>query len=125
MEQLQQMAETFSLTNTLLPCCAPDVSDGLRRLLGRCWALSTQKRPLGAIPRQEVTHKPFVCCAQALMVLWRTIEDHDTLFVLAEISHFIGIGVLAYKLHRKKSVAGARRQSCTGAGVEREGSMRA
>lgn len=41
------------------------------------------------------------------MILWRTIEDHDTLFVLAEISHFLGIGVLAYKLYTKRSVAGA------------------
>lgn len=41
-----------------------------------------------------------------LLVLWRTIRDHDTLFVLAETAHFVGIGVLAYKLHKKKSVAG-------------------
>lgn len=40
------------------------------------------------------------------MILWRTIEDHDTLFVLAEISHFAGIGILGYKLQRKRSVAG-------------------
>ena len=43
---------------------------------------------------------------KVLMVLWRVVEDHDTLFVLAEISHFLGIGMLAYKLFRKKSVAG-------------------
>lgn len=43
-----------------------------------------------------------------LLVLWRTIEDHDTLFVLAEVAHFLGIGLLAYKLQTKKSVAGAR-----------------
>ncbi len=41
-----------------------------------------------------------------LLILWRTITDHDTLFVLAESAHFLGIGVLAYKLHKKKSVAG-------------------
>lgn len=41
-----------------------------------------------------------------LLILWRTIEDHDTLFILAEVSHFLGIGVLAYKLYTKKSVAG-------------------
>ena len=41
-----------------------------------------------------------------LLILWRTIEDHDTLFVLAETAHFIGIGLLGYKLHTKKSVAG-------------------
>jgi ER lumen protein retaining receptor len=46
------------------------------------------------------------------MILWRTVEDHDTLFVLAEISHFVGIGVLAYKLHRKKSVAGGLSRHC-------------
>lgn len=41
-----------------------------------------------------------------LIVLWLTIEDHDTLFVLAELAHFVGIVVLVYKLYRKKSVAG-------------------
>jgi hypothetical protein len=55
-----------------------------------------------------VTHHWTMRCPhlQLLMLLWRTIEDHDTLFVLAEISHFVGIGLLAYKLQRKKSVAG-------------------
>eukprot|EP00983_Pelagomonas_calceolata_P026517 832331-Pelagomonas_calceolata.AAC.1 len=41
-----------------------------------------------------------------LLLLWRTIEDHDTLFVLAELSHFAGIAVLAFKIHSRKSVAG-------------------
>lgn len=41
-----------------------------------------------------------------LLVLWRTIEDHDTLFVLAETAHFVGIGLLGYKIYKKKSVAG-------------------
>lgn len=45
---------------------------------------------------------------QLLFVLWRTIQDHDTLFVLAEISHFMGVGILGYKVTTKKSVAGAR-----------------
>ncbi len=43
---------------------------------------------------------------QALLLLWLTIKDHDTLFVLAEVSHFLGIAVLAFKLQRKRSVAG-------------------
>lgn len=45
---------------------------------------------------------------QALMVLWRTIEDHDTLFVLAEVAHFVGIGLLAYKMYSKRSAAGGQ-----------------
>jgi hypothetical protein len=45
---------------------------------------------------------------QFLMILWRTVEDHDTLFVLAETAHFLGIGVLVYKLHTRKSVSGER-----------------
>ena len=50
-----------------------------------------------------------------LLTLWLTIEDHDTLFVLAELAHFLGIVILVYKLHRKKSVAGAQSLStgCT------------
>jgi hypothetical protein len=44
--------------------------------------------------------------AQALLILWRTIEDHDTLFVLAEVAHFVGIGLLAFKMYSKRSAAG-------------------
>ncbi|GIL62715.1 hypothetical protein Vafri_16886 [Volvox africanus] len=46
-----------------------------------------------------------------LLILWRTIKDHDTLFVLAEMAHFVGIGVLGYKLQKKKSVAGLSLQT--------------
>ena len=45
-----------------------------------------------------------------LLILWRTIEDHDTLFVLAEAAHFVGIGLLGWKIWTKKSVAGAQQQ---------------
>lgn len=44
-------------------------------------------------------------------MLWLTIEDHDTLFVLAEAAHFCGIGLLGYKISAKKSVAGLSLQS--------------
>lgn len=37
---------------------------------------------------------------------YRTIEDHDTLFVLAEIAHFVGIGLLGFKMYSKRSAAG-------------------
>jgi ER lumen protein retaining receptor len=47
-----------------------------------------------------------LCTPQLLFILWRTIQDHDTLFVLAEAAHFIGIGILGYKVTNKKSVAG-------------------
>jgi hypothetical protein len=40
------------------------------------------------------------------MILWKTIKDHDTLFILAEVSHFLGIFVLGYKLQQKRSVSG-------------------
>lgn len=52
------------------------------------------------------------CCRplrpQSLFILWRTIEDHDTLFVLAEIAHFVGIGLLGFKMYSKRSAAGNR-----------------
>ena len=54
--------------------------------------------------------------SQSLFILWRTIEDHDTLFVLAEIAHFVGIGLLGFKMYSKRSAAGNRRaQQTTGA----------
>eukprot|EP00879_Flechtneria_rotunda_P003395 GHRR01003623.1.p1 GENE.GHRR01003623.1~~GHRR01003623.1.p1 ORF type:complete len:328 (+),score=50.20 GHRR01003623.1:357-1340(+) len=47
----------------------------------------------------------------ALLILWRTIEDHDTLFVLAEIAHFVGIGLLAFKMYSKRSASGLSLQT--------------
>ena len=40
--------------------------------------------------------------------MWLVIEDHDNLFVMAEVVHFLGIGLLAYKLTKKKNAGGAR-----------------
>lgn len=48
---------------------------------------------------------------QTLLFLWLTVEDHDTLFVLAEAAHFLGIGLLGYKISAKRSVAGLSLQS--------------
>lgn len=45
--------------------------------------------------------------AQALFLMWLVIEDHDNLFVMAEVVHFLGIGLLAYKLTKKKNAGGA------------------
>eukprot|EP00232_Nephroselmis_pyriformis_P013954 CAMPEP_0182877152 /NCGR_PEP_ID=MMETSP0034_2-20130328/14581_1 /TAXON_ID=156128 /ORGANISM="Nephroselmis pyriformis, Strain CCMP717" /LENGTH=288 /DNA_ID=CAMNT_0025009981 /DNA_START=47 /DNA_END=913 /DNA_ORIENTATION=- len=42
----------------------------------------------------------------ALLMLWLVVEDHDNLFVMAEIVHFGGIGVLIYKLVKEKNCAG-------------------
>lgn len=41
-----------------------------------------------------------------LLFLWITIDNHDNLFVTAELVHFVGIGVLVYKLTKEKSCAG-------------------
>jgi hypothetical protein len=43
---------------------------------------------------------------QVLFFLYLVVEDHDTLFIVSEIVHFIGIGVLAYKLLRKRNCGG-------------------
>jgi len=42
----------------------------------------------------------------ALLLLWVFIEDHDMLFVFSEFTHFVGIGLLAYKLISKKTCVG-------------------
>jgi hypothetical protein len=44
---------------------------------------------------------------QLILALWLTVENHDNLFVAAETVHFLGIGVLVYKLTQEKSCAGA------------------
>lgn len=43
---------------------------------------------------------------QTIFLLYLVIEDHDTLFIMAEAVHLAGIGVLAYKLLRKKNCGG-------------------
>lgn len=45
--------------------------------------------------------------SQLLFLLWLVIEDHDNLFVMAEVVHFLGIGVLLYKLTTKRNAGGA------------------
>ncbi|KAK2077889.1 hypothetical protein QBZ16_003757 [Prototheca wickerhamii] len=42
----------------------------------------------------------------ALLLMWLVIEDHDSLFVASEGVHFVGIGVLAYKIIRKRNCGG-------------------
>lgn len=44
---------------------------------------------------------------QVLVLFYLVIEDHDTLFILSEIVHALGIIVLGYKLIRKKNSGGA------------------
>lgn len=42
------------------------------------------------------------------------VEDHDNLFVMAELVHFVGIGLLAWKLLKKRNAGGeAGRQYAT------------
>lgn len=41
-----------------------------------------------------------------LLLLWFVVEDHDTLFILSESVHFMGIGLLAYKLIKKRAAGG-------------------
>lgn len=64
--------------------------------------------PLAAAARDcTLIDTRWIVVGQVLLILWRTIEDHDTLFVLAEAAHFVGIGLLGWKMYSKKSVAGA------------------
>ncbi len=42
-----------------------------------------------------------------MVLFYLVIEDHDTLFILSEIVHALGIIVLGYKLLRKKNSGGA------------------
>lgn len=46
--------------------------------------------------------------SQSLFAFWLVIEDHDNLFVMAEIVHFMGIGLLAWKLLKKQNAGGER-----------------
>lgn len=46
------------------------------------------------------------------MILYVIVEDHDTLFVLSEAVHIIGILVLGYKLLSVKNSGGVCLTSC-------------
>lgn len=48
---------------------------------------------------------------QLLFVLWLVIEDHDKLFIASEVVHFGGIGILGYKLLRKRNCGGVLLES--------------
>lgn len=61
------------------------------------------------IKARSQKEKMMLCILAAiavLLILYRTIEDHDTLFILSEVVHFLGIGLLLWKLMRKKNVGG-------------------
>ena len=45
-------------------------------------------------------------CVFVLLTLKLVIEDHDSLFLMAEAVHFLGIGVLGYKLVLTKNCSG-------------------
>jgi len=104
-------------------CCSPCACLVKPALLPWRWqeqgAPLTPHHPRPLCARSK-SHKHARTRAQLLLLLWATIEDHDVLFVLAELAHFLGIGVLAYKIHRRKSVAGAScacMLACAHAGV--------
>ena len=50
-------------------------------------------------------------CSFVLLLLYLVIDNHDTLFIMAEFVHFIGIAILAYKLLREKSCLGLSMQT--------------
>lgn len=71
--------------------------------------MSIRQRVLGAQDARgslSTCAPPFPACCQALLLLWFVVEDHDTLFILSESVHFLGIGLLAYKLIKKRAAGG-------------------
>jgi ER lumen protein retaining receptor len=46
------------------------------------------------------------CAVLTILLLYLVVEDHDNLFVMAELIHFVGIGLLAWKLLKKKNAGG-------------------
>lgn len=65
---------------------------------------------MGLYWRAPAVHETLILpCSilQSLLLLWFVVEDHDTLFILSESVHFLGIGLLAYKLIKKRGAGGA------------------
>ncbi|PSC76101.1 ER lumen -retaining receptor [Micractinium conductrix] len=63
-------------------------------------------RWLKARSQKERLYLSIVGGVLALLLLWFVVEDHDTLFILSESVHFLGIGLLAYKLIKKRAAGG-------------------
>lgn len=61
---------------------------------------------------EYVTSRLLCIFLQLLVLLWLVIEDHDNLFIMAESVHFLGIGLLIYKLMTKKNAGGAPTGPC-------------
>ena len=75
---------------------------------GKCSCLGVSSPPdaLETAGVRPIT--AIILLLQALFLMWLVIEDHDNLFVMAEVVHFLGIGLLAYKLTKKKNAGGTR-----------------
>ncbi|KAK9866927.1 hypothetical protein WJX84_008096 [Apatococcus fuscideae] len=61
------------------------------------------------LKRRSDKEKAALGCAAgvlALFLLWLVIENHDNLFIMGETVHFIGIGLLLWKLLQKKNCGG-------------------
>ena len=69
-----------------------------------CVARASTLSDLCKLPRPSVNRS--WSGSQLLILLWLVIEDHDNLFVMAEVVHFLGIGVLLYKLTTKRNAGG-------------------
>eukprot|EP00887_Chlorella_sp_A99_P005535 scaffold1.g5535.t1 len=65
---------------------------------------------------KEKTYLGVVGAVLLLLLLWFVVDDHDTLFVLSESVHFLGIGLLAYKLLKKRNCGAGAPGSPAGAG---------
>ena len=91
-------------------CCripSSTCSVASRLLRGPVLHLLVQTRA-GAVAYLKATESALskACTVQLLLLLWLVIEDHDNLFIMAEVVHFLGIGVLIYKLWTKKNAGG-------------------
>ena len=69
-----------------------------------CWSLALAQGCCNYIELRWDSES--VLGMQLLFLLWLVIEDHDNLFIMAEVVHFLGIGVLIYKLWTKKNAGG-------------------
>ncbi|KMZ58312.1 putative ER lumen protein retaining receptor [Zostera marina] len=56
-------------------------------------------------PRVKTTMGVFVAVT-SFIFLWLVVHNHDNLFVISEVSHFIGIAFLIYKLFKERTCAG-------------------
>ena len=69
------------------------------------------KKMIKTLTKAQKTLLVALATCSIVLVLYLVVDNHDTLFIMAETVHFIGILILAYKLIKERSCLGLSMQT--------------